>query len=85
MRQGKSAKLPAYTLRKQQTKNTIYKTKDPQTEAFLDLITRPKVGDKQNEDLIREITDEEIKKAISNLKPNKAAGPDVSLQNGTRR
>lgn len=36
-------------------------------EVFLDLTTLPKVGDEQNKDLIREITDEEIKKAISNL------------------
>ena len=55
------------------TQPVVDKTK---TEAFLDLITLPKVGDNQSEDVIREITDEEIKKAISNLKPNKGAGPD---------
>lgn len=45
-------------------------------DAFFDLIKLPKVKDDQNRILIREITDEEIKKEISNLKPNKAAGPD---------
>ena len=45
-------------------------------DAFFNLIKLPKVKDDQNGALIEEITDEEIKKAISNLKPNKAAGPD---------
>lgn len=43
---------------------------------FLDLINLPEVRDDQNEHLIQEITDEEVKTAISNLRPNKAAGPD---------
>jgi len=45
-------------------------------EAFFERINLPKVGEEQNKLLTSEITDEEIKRAISHLKPNKAAGPD---------
>ena len=45
-------------------------------EAFLQLIKLPKVSDEQNRFLIGEITDEEIKKAISYSKINKASGSD---------
>lgn len=45
-------------------------------EAFFDQIKLHNVGDEQNKLLISEITDEEIKKAILHLKPNKAPGPD---------
>ncbi len=43
---------------------------------FSDMIQLPKVNDEQNNLLIREITDEEIGKAISYIKINKAPGPD---------
>ncbi len=43
---------------------------------FFDLIKLPKVGEDLNKILISEISDEEIKKARSHLKPNKAAGPE---------
>lgn len=65
---GKSAELLTYKIKKQQAENTIYKIKD--------LIILPTVKADQNRILIREIADEEIKKAISNLKPNKATRPD---------
>lgn len=45
-------------------------------EAFLKLIKLPKVSDEQNRCLIGEITDEEIKKAISHSKINKVSGLD---------
>ena len=45
-------------------------------EAFLKQIKLPKVSDEQNRFLIGEITDEEIKKAISHSRINKASGPD---------
>lgn len=105
---GKSTKLLAYRLKKQQAEKTIFKIKDPTTnsihcktkeihqsfetfyktlysqpridetrmDAFFNLIKLPKVKDDQNRALIEEITDREIKNAISNLKPNKAACPD---------
>ena len=95
---GKTAKLLAYKLKKQEAENTINKIRDlktysiqynkkdiqqsfatfykslytqsivdeTKTEAFLDLITLPKVGDKENKGLTKEMTDEGIKKAISN-------------------
>lgn len=105
---GKSAKLLAYKLKKQQLENTIYKLRDPQTNNlvskldniqeiflffykqlytqpqveenyiidFLDTINLPRVSDSQNKCLISEITDLEVKKAISALKTNKSPGPD---------
>ena len=48
-------------------------------EAFFERINLPKVGEEQNKLLTSEITDEEIKRTISHLKPNKAAGPDGFL------
>lgn len=45
-------------------------------EVLLDLLKLPQVNDEQNKHLISKITDEEIKKAISNLSPIKAAGLD---------
>lgn len=105
---GKSAKLLAYKLKKQQAESTVHKIRDPSTntmhykmtgiqqtfvrfytnlytqpkiddgvtEAFLKRIHLPKVTDEQNLLLTREITDEEIKKAISHSKVSKAPGPD---------
>uniref|UniRef100_A0A669BP42 Reverse transcriptase domain-containing protein n=1 Tax=Oreochromis niloticus TaxID=8128 RepID=A0A669BP42_ORENI len=105
---GKSAKLLAYKLKKQQSENTIYKIKDPQTNnivyklediqlaflkfykelytqprvdvtgmiSFLDSLCLPKLNENQNITLIKDISEIEIKKAISKLKPNKSPGPD---------
>lgn len=45
-------------------------------EAFLNSIKLPEVRDEQNKSLIGEITEGEIKKAISHFKTNKASGPN---------
>uniref|UniRef100_A0A669FBP0 Reverse transcriptase domain-containing protein n=1 Tax=Oreochromis niloticus TaxID=8128 RepID=A0A669FBP0_ORENI len=105
---GKSTKLLAYKLKKQQLENIIHKIKDPQTNnivyklediqlaflkfykelysqprvddkgmiSFLDSLCLPKLTENQNITLIKDITEIEIKKAISKLKPNKSPGPD---------
>lgn len=105
---GKSARLLAYKLKKQQLENTIHKIRDPTTNSlkcklndiqetflnfykqlyaqpkideslmikFLDSMNFPKVSEAQNKCLTANITDSEIKKAISDAKPNKAPGPD---------
>lgn len=79
---GKLAKLLA---KKQKAKNTIYKVRDPTTNSIHCKLkdtqqsfetfyknTQPKIDvrDEQSMLLISEITNEEIKKAISNLKRN---------------
>lgn len=46
-------------------------------DQFLENLNLPKVTEEQNEALTAEITDEEINKAISNLKANKSPGADA--------
>lgn len=48
-------------------------------DTFLDFINLPEMRDNQNEHSIQELTDEEVKTAISNLRPNKPARPDSFL------
>lgn len=67
----------------QQTFETFYtnlytqpKTDGGVMEAFLNSIKLPEVRDEQNKSLIGEITEGEIKKAISHFKTNKASGPN---------
>ncbi len=105
----KSAKYPAYKLRKQQEESTIYKIKNPKTNAletkmekirecfevfYRDLYSQPSASEEnctdaslgsldlpsllgpKNEDLIKPISAEEIKAAITRLKSGKAVGSD---------
>ena len=62
---GKSTKLLAYKLKKQLEKSSVHR--------ILNLLG---VKEAQNRGLIAEITDEEINRAISNLKVGKSPGAD---------
>lgn len=53
-------------------------------DQFLENLNLPNVTEEQNEALTAEITEEEVNKAISNLKANKSLGADGYIrQNGT--
>lgn len=45
-------------------------------EDFFQKINLPKLNSEQSRNLVAEITEKEIRSAISHLKPNKAPGPD---------